>query len=197
MDKYMKNFLLTFFLLLTFIFLPSLVRAQSSTGSPDWNNAANNNQAPVGVSQGEFVPGPSAYDWNGGATATGVQSSTSVNNGTTAAGYTSKQGTCNGISNVQTNGIRAIIDFLICFIERYLIPVIMSLGLVFFLWGGSQFIRYSENEEKRAEYKNYLVWGVIAIFVMLSFWGLIKLVTGTLGFGDGRTAPIPLLKQDK
>lgn len=193
----MKKSTSILFILISFIFSSTLVYAQSSTGSPNWNNASNNNQTPVGTPQGGFVPGPSGYDWNGGATSTDVQSSTSVSNGTTAAGYTSKQGTCSGISNVQTKGIRAIIDFLICFIERYLIPVVMSFGLVFFLWGGSQFIRYAENEEKRAEYKNYLVWGSIVIFVMLSFWGLIKLVTGTLGFGDGRTAPIPLLKQDK
>jgi len=41
------------------------------------------------------------------------------------------------------------------------IPILLSLALLAFFWGVGQFILYSDNEEKRAEGKQILVWGII------------------------------------
>ena len=49
-------------------------------------------------------------------------------------------------------------------------------GIVFltFLWGVARYILQSGNEEKRKELKRFLVWSILALFVMASLWGIIK-----------------------
>lgn len=37
------------------------------------------------------------------------------------------------------------------------------------------------NEEKRKQGKQYMIWGIIALFVMVSIWGLVAILTNTFG----------------
>ncbi len=69
----------------------------------------------------------------------------------------------------------------VCVIEIYIIPIFLLVGFVIFLWSGSQFIRNAANEEMRDKYKHALIWGIVVIFVMLSFWGIILLARNTIG----------------
>ena len=46
------------------------------------------------------------------------------------------------------------------------------------------FISKAADEEKRTEAKNFIIWGIIGIFVMVSIWGLVNILTGTIRFGD-------------
>src|SRR3989344_7891740 len=64
----------------------------------------------------------------------------------------------------------------------YLIPLLIAIGLLVFLWGMAKFILHAEEEEKREEGKQLMMWGAIGLFVMVSFWGLINILTGTFGF---------------
>ncbi len=52
-----------------------------------------------------------------------------------------------------------------------LIPVLVAFGVVFFMYGTVQYIYHRKP-------KNYqqIVWSLIAIFVMLSAWGLLRLL---------------------
>ncbi|OHB20139.1 MAG: hypothetical protein A2854_04990 [Parcubacteria group bacterium RIFCSPHIGHO2_01_FULL_56_18] len=57
------------------------------------------------------------------------------------------------------------------------------LGLVIYFYGvasGISSLRHGESEQLRLR----IVWGIIAIFVMVSVWGIIGLVRNTL-FGGG------------
>jgi|SRR3989344_6249076 len=64
----------------------------------------------------------------------------------------------------------------------YLIPLLIAIGLLVFFWGMAKFILHAEEEEKREEGKQLMMWGAIGLFVMVSFWGLINILTGTFGF---------------
>lgn len=65
-----------------------------------------------------------------------------------------------------------------------LIPVIIALAVLFFLWGLVGYILKSDNQEARTGAKNRMFWGVIIIFVMVSIWGLVNLIDATLGLDD-------------
>ncbi|MEI6528751.1 MAG: hypothetical protein WCO10_03755 [bacterium] len=59
-----------------------------------------------------------------------------------------------------------------------LVPLLVSLAVVLFIWGVIKFI-FSEGGEKKEEGKTFMFWGVIGLFVMVSLWGLVAIFQST------------------
>ncbi len=75
---------------------------------------------------------------------------------------------------------------------RAAIPVISGLALLVFLWGLVKFIsRLGGDEKAVTEGKKLMVWGLIALFVMISVWGILRFFYSALGFS--RTFGFPFL----
>ncbi len=64
-----------------------------------------------------------------------------------------------------------------------LLPVIVGATLLVFFWGLAKVIRGSGDEKVIEEGKSLMKWGILALFVMVSFIGIINLITGDL-FGQ-------------
>jgi len=64
---------------------------------------------------------------------------------------------------------------------QYLVPLMVSIAVLLFLWGIVKFIANIGNEEARKAGKELMIWGMVAIFVMVSFWGIIGYVQQSLG----------------
>jgi len=64
------------------------------------------------------------------------------------------------------------------------VPVIFGVALVLFLWGITQYLMHSDNEQMRTQGKNFMIWGIICLFVMVSVWGLVSILTSTFGVGN-------------
>ncbi|MFH1402054.1 MAG: hypothetical protein ABIG87_00325 [Patescibacteria group bacterium] len=83
-----------------------------------------------------------------------------------------------------TNAASAPSDFkgvVIIFAEILyaILPVIVLLTFLYFLWGLAQYLRNAgENKE---EAKQVMLYGVISFFVMSSVWGLIGMLSTTFG----------------
>lgn len=60
-----------------------------------------------------------------------------------------------------------------------IIYVIMALGLTVFLFGLVGYLSNVSDEEKRKESIDYMINGIIGLFVMVSVWGLLAILTGT------------------
>ncbi|MBI2482418.1 MAG: hypothetical protein HYV76_02580 [Candidatus Vogelbacteria bacterium] len=60
-----------------------------------------------------------------------------------------------------------------------LIGLIIGLALIYFIWGLANLIRNTGDEKAREEAKQMMIWGVIALFVMVSVWGLVGILTQT------------------
>lgn len=60
-----------------------------------------------------------------------------------------------------------------------LILVIMALALIFFLWGMLVFILNAGSEEKRKEGKQRMIWGIIALSIIVGIGGIILLLQNT------------------
>lgn len=60
---------------------------------------------------------------------------------------------------------------------------LFALALLVFLWGMAKFILKADNETEREKGKQVMLWGLIALFVMLSVWGIVHILTIT--FFDG------------
>jgi len=69
-----------------------------------------------------------------------------------------------------------------------IILLLFVLSLVMFFWGVADYIRGSDNEEARKTGKDHMIWGIVGIFIMVSAWGIILIVTNTFGID---TEPFP------
>ena len=74
--------------------------------------------------------------------------------------------------------ITDIIYFMINIINQAVILVV-ALALLFFFWGVARFILNADNEEKRTEGKRVMIWGIIALFVMLFVWQIVNILANT------------------
>jgi len=72
-----------------------------------------------------------------------------------------------------------------------LMPFIVGLAVLFFMWGVFQFVKSSGNEDEITEGRNRMIYGIIAIFVMVSVWGFVNLLDETFGL-QSDIIPLPL-----
>lgn len=61
-----------------------------------------------------------------------------------------------------------------------IIPLLIGLGVMVFIYG-VLVLMFSEGGEKKEEGKQYMLWGIIGIFVMVSVWGLVNILSDTFG----------------
>jgi hypothetical protein len=60
------------------------------------------------------------------------------------------------------------------------IDILIALSVIFFLYGIFKFVR-TENETERASGKQFMLWGIIGLFVMLSVMGIVSILKSSLG----------------
>jgi hypothetical protein len=63
------------------------------------------------------------------------------------------------------------------------VPLLIGLGVVVFIYG-VLILMFSEGGEKKEEGKQYMLWGIIGIFVMVSVWGLVAILQGTFNLDN-------------
>ena len=76
-------------------------------------------------------------------------------------------------------------------IVTLLIPIAFSAALLFFFWGLAQYILSAGNEEAKAQGRNMMIWGIVALFVMASVWGLVAFIGDALGIGQSEDIDVP------
>ncbi len=72
------------------------------------------------------------------------------------------------------------------------IPFIGSIAFLAFVWGIARFIKSSGSEAEMKKSKEFLIWGVIGIFVLATIWGIISFIRGEFGFSG--TFGIPQIR---
>lgn len=60
------------------------------------------------------------------------------------------------------------------------ISFLFILGLLYFLYGVYELVRGAESEEARATGRQHILWGVVGMFIMISFWGIMNLICRTI-----------------
>jgi hypothetical protein len=68
---------------------------------------------------------------------------------------------------------------------RLALPVVVGLALFGFFFGLAKFIFQSGDEKAVEEGKRIMKWGLVALFVMVSVWGIIGFFQRDLGIGGG------------
>ncbi len=68
---------------------------------------------------------------------------------------------------------------------KMLIPLVAGIALLVFFWGLAKFVLHADSEDAREEGRRLMFWGIIALFVMISVWGLVYFIGSALGIGQG------------
>jgi hypothetical protein len=70
------------------------------------------------------------------------------------------------------------------------IPVLIGASVLVFMWGLFLYLTNISDEEAKSKGKDIMIWGIIALFVMFSVFGLVNLLIGTFSLqNNGIPAP--------
>ena len=67
----------------------------------------------------------------------------------------------------------------------WIVLVIISLSVLTFVYGLLGYMFNVSDEGKRKESMNYILYGIIGLFVMVGIWGLVYILTEFFGFTFG------------
>ena len=105
------------------------------------------------------------------------------------------------IASAQTGGtvaagigtLNGLIQLLTTTVVKSLATLLLSLALLAFFWGIVEYIwgKRQGNGDKVKAGNEFMTWGLIALFVMFSVYGIIKLAQNILGMPNVTTIEIP------
>lgn len=78
-----------------------------------------------------------------------------------------------------------IVNNVIGLVLNPLVSLLIGVALIYFLWGIVTYVRAGDSTEKVAEGARMMLYGVVALFVMIAVWGLVNVVAQTVGVGSG------------
>jgi hypothetical protein len=77
-------------------------------------------------------------------------------------------------------------------IFNVLIPLLITLGVIYFIWGVIKYIT-AKDEGEQAEARKVMVSGIIGLFVIVAIWGLVGVITNTFGVGAQNAPTLPCI----
>jgi len=92
----------------------------------------------------------------------------------------------------QINNLTDLVNFGTCTLMKAIVPLLVGLAVVGFVYGIIQYFLNPDNEEKRKQGKSFMLWGLISLFVMVSIWALVGIFTGTF---TGKNPVLPSLPE--
>jgi len=72
-----------------------------------------------------------------------------------------------------------------------LVPLFVTLALVYFIWGLAEYILESGEANKKEEGRTRMVWGTLALFVVISVWGLVNIIKDTIFSANSTSLSAP------
>ena len=69
-------------------------------------------------------------------------------------------------------------------IGAIIVPILwlmFSAAVLVFIWGALGFVFHGDDPKKREEGQQHIIWGITGFVIMLSAYGIIRLIAGTIG----------------
>ena len=71
---------------------------------------------------------------------------------------------------------------LISDILAWVIPILVTIAVIYFIWGVVQYL-ISGDEEKKKKASGMITRGLIGLFIIVAFWGIIRFFSDSIGVG--------------
>ena len=85
------------------------------------------------------------------------------------------------ISYAEAATIDSLVNAVNKVVVNPLIIFIFALALVIFIYGVAQYLLNPESEEVRKQSKSHMIWGVVGMFIMVSVFGIMRIILNTIG----------------
>ncbi len=96
------------------------------------------------------------------------------------------------------NNLENAFDSIIRLLNSYIVPLIVAVAGVYFMWGLVKYVTSQDKEEERTAARNMMVYGIIVLFVMISVWSLVNILVGTFNTGNNNEVRnLPELPQSR
>lgn len=82
-------------------------------------------------------------------------------------------------------------DVLVCLINEGFVPMLFAIALAIFVWGVWQYMLGSVEDGSREKGKQFMIWGIVALTVMLAVWQLVEIFGNTFGFEGSAIPKLP------
>lgn len=91
------------------------------------------------------------------------------------------------------NSVQDLASFIINLINNVATPLIFALAFIVFIWGIVRYFIFGGHDPaKQKEGRMLMIWGIVGFAVMLSVWGLVHILTGTVGLNNTQVLPPPV-----
>ncbi len=83
-----------------------------------------------------------------------------------------------------TTIICSLVDLLLM-----VLPILYGLAFLTFFWGLFKFIKNADNKDEVSKGKDYMMWSVVVLFILLTFRIIISLISQEFEFGNASLFP--------
>lgn len=81
--------------------------------------------------------------------------------------------------------------YIVMDILSQMVIILVAFAVIFFLYGILKYITAGDDEEKRTKMKNVMIYGIIGLFVMISFWGIVNILINTFELDTSPYVDVP------
>ncbi len=77
-----------------------------------------------------------------------------------------------------------------------LVPIAAALALLAFFWGLAMYLfNFSGEDKDKKKGRDLMIYGILALFIMVSVWGIAQLLQSSLGISNTTQLPAPSIQQ--
>lgn len=85
------------------------------------------------------------------------------------------------------DSVQSLASFVINFINNVAVPLVFALAFIVFIWGVFQyFIAGAHSDDAKKKGRSFMLYGIVGFFLMVSVWGLVRILTGTLNLNNSQ-----------
>jgi len=96
-------------------------------------------------------------------------------------------GGCSSGNDGTLGGVLCKIDQLL----NAVIPVLISLAVVYFVWGVISYV-IGDDQEAKKKGRDRIIFGILGLAVIIALWGLVRILTKTFGVDNaGQNITLP------
>jgi len=86
--------------------------------------------------------------------------------------------------DLASSNFKTLLDYILG-IFNILIPILEGLAFIVFFWGLSKFILNAGNKDAISNGRKYMIWGILVLFILLSYQAIIGWVSDQFELGPG------------
>ncbi len=85
--------------------------------------------------------------------------------------------------SLENSSFSDIVSYVISLINL-LIPILFALAFIVFIWGLTKYVISAGDEKLLKTGKEYMMWGILVLFILTSYVAIIGIATNTFGFSS-------------